>query len=126
MEWTMYADDIRELLSLKGDAVAITYSMQTPSGAVNGRHRICDAFLLASNGDTIDLTKNTCACPGGTWHLGLGEYPKGEKDKVAKDFLVNREKIYCSIATFHRVRSLNPPPPTGLADHVILSPLSKA
>lgn len=126
MEWTTHADEIRELLPLKGNAVAVTYSMNPPSTSVKGKHRVCNAFLRARDGVVIDLTVSTSACPGGTWHLGLGERPKGEGDKALKCFLVDGEKIYCSIAVFHRAQALSAPPPLGLADHVILSPLNKA
>lgn len=126
MEWTTHGDEIRELLRLKGNAMGITYSMNPPSTSVKGKHRVCDAFLRARGGEVIDLTVSTSACPGGTWHLGLGERPKGEGDKTLKCFLVDGEKIYCSVAAFHRAQALSAPPPLGLADHVILSPLNKA
>jgi uncharacterized protein (DUF169 family) len=126
MQWKDYADKIRELLGLKGNPVAITYSMKPPSSSVDGKHRVCDAFLCARDGKVIDLTTSTSACSGGTWHLGLGERPKGDEDKALKEFLVDGEKLYCSIAAFHRAQALTVPPPLGLADHVILSPMDKA
>jgi uncharacterized protein (DUF169 family) len=106
MQWKDYANEIRELLGLKGNPVAITYSMKPPSTSVDGKHRVCDAFLHARDGKVIDLTTSTSACSGGTWHLGLGERPKGEDDKALKEFLVDGEKLYCSIATFHRAQAL--------------------
>jgi uncharacterized protein (DUF169 family) len=126
MEWNDYATEIKELLGLKGKPVAITYSMQPPAAAESGTHRVCDALLLASHGKVIDLTESTSACPGGTWHLGLGERPTGDADKALKDFLVNGEKLFCSIAVFHRAQALTASPPVGLADHVVLSPMDKA
>lgn len=126
MEWKDYSDQIRELLGLEGNPVAITYSMKPPSSSAEGKYRVCDAFLHARNGKVIDLTASTSACPGGTWHLGLGERPRGERDKALKEFLVNGEKLYCSIAAFHRAQALTAAPPLGLADHVILSPMNKA
>ena len=126
MQWKDYANQIRELLGFKGNPVAITYSMKPPSTSVDGKHRVCDAFLQARNGKVIDLTTSTSACGGGTWHLGLGERPKGEEDKALKEFLVDGEKLYCSVAAFHRAQALTVPPPLGLADHVILSPMDKA
>ena len=126
MEWKADSDHIRELLGLEGSPIAITFSMSPPSTSVKGKHRVCDALLLARDGNVIDLTASTSACNGGTWHLGLGERPKGEGDRALKEFLVNGEKLYCSIATFHRAQALSTPPPLGLADHVILSPLNRA
>ncbi len=126
MEWKNYAEQIGKLLGLKGNPVAITYSMKPPSASADGKFRVCNALLLARDGKVIDLTVSTSACTGGTWHLGLGERPKGEGDKALKEFLVDGEKLYCSIATFHRAQVLTAPPPLGLADHVVLSPMDKA
>jgi len=125
-EWKDYGGEIREVLGLEGNPVAITYSMKAPSASSDEKYRVCDAFLQARDGKVIDLTASTSACPGGTWHLGLGERPKGEADKALKEFLVNGEKLYCSIAAFHRAQALAAPPPLGLADHIIFSPTDKA
>ncbi len=126
MEWKNYAERIGKLLGLKGNPVAITYSMKPPSASLDGKYRVCNAFLLARDGEVVDLTASTSACDGGTSQLGLGERPKGEKDKALKEFLVDGEKLYCSIAAFHRAQTLTASPPLGLADHVILSPMDKA
>lgn len=126
MEWKEYANQIKELLKLKGNPVAITYSMKPPSESDGKKHRVCDAFLKARDGNIIDLTSKTSTCPGGTWHLGLGERPRGAGDKALKDFLVNGEKMYCSVSAFHRAQALTAQPPLGLADHIILSPMDKA
>ncbi len=126
MEWTAYADEIRELLGLEGFPVAVTYSMEPALDARMGKHRVCDAFIKAQAGAVIDLTASTSACHGGTWHLGLGDPPKGEEDKAFKDFLVNGEKLFCSVATLYRARALGAPPPIGMADHVIFGPLREA
>jgi uncharacterized protein (DUF169 family) len=126
VEWQEYAVEIREVLGLEGSPVAITYSLDAPSGAAEGRHRVCDAFLKARDGTPIDLTAATSACPGGTWHLGLGERPVGGQARAIKEFLVKGEKLYCSIAAFHRGQALTAAPPLGLAEHVVMAPLEKA
>jgi uncharacterized protein (DUF169 family) len=126
MEWKDYAYKIRELLGLKGNAVAITYSMKPPSISFEGKYQVCKAFLHARNGEVINLTTSTCSCPGGIWQLGLAEPPKGDLDKAQKEFLVNGEKLYCSITTYYRARTLSVTPPLGLADNIILSPMDKA
>ncbi len=126
MVWQDYAAEIRDVLELEGNPVAVTYSMKPPSEAAEGKHRVCNALLEARDGNIIDLTAATSACAGGTWHLGLGERPTGEADRALKEFLVDGEKLYCSIATFHRAQALTSPSPLGLADHVILSPMDRA
>ncbi|MEM3593174.1 MAG: DUF169 domain-containing protein [Candidatus Jordarchaeaceae archaeon] len=126
MEWKEYAEKITKVLGLKGNPIAVTYSTKPPSKSTGRKCRVCDAFLHVRNGEIIDLTASTLTCPGGIWHLGLGERPRGEAAKAFKEFLVNGEKLYCSIATLHRSQVLTVEPPLGLADHVILSPLNEA
>ncbi len=126
MMWKDHASEIKEVLGLKGSPVAITYSMDPPSKASSGKCRVCDAFLQARDGKVIDLTASSSACRGGTWHLGLGERPKGESEKAFKDFLVKGEKLYCSVAVLYRMQYLSSSPPLGLAEHVILGPMEKA
>jgi uncharacterized protein (DUF169 family) len=127
MEWTKFADEIREVLGLEGAPVAVMYSMDASPRALKGKHRVCDALIKARDGAVIDLTAESSACGGGTWHLGLGERPRGrEEDRSLKEFLVHGEKLYCSVATFYRAQALGAPPPIGMADHVILEPLGQA
>lgn len=126
MEWNVFSEQIVKVLKLKGNPIAITYSMNPPSKSGGRKCRVCDAFLRARDGEVVDLTASTLTCPGGIWHLGLGERPKGEAAKTFKEFLVNGEKLYCSIAALHRSQVLTTEPPFGLADHVILSPLNEA
>jgi len=126
MEWQAYAGELRDLLRLKGSPVAVTYSMTAPAKPKAGRHRVCDALLCARDGDVIDLTAESSACNGGTWHLGLGPPPSGEADKATKEFLVHGEKLFCSVAGMRRMQTLTAPPPTGLAEHVVLAPLEGA
>ncbi|OPX22429.1 MAG: hypothetical protein B1H03_04420 [Planctomycetales bacterium 4484_113] len=126
MEWKEYAPEIKEVLELEGSPVAITYSQEPAPDSAGGRHRVCEALLRARDGDVIDLTAENSACPGGTWHLGLGEAPKGEAGKALQEFLVYGEKLFCSYAAFHRAMELTTAPPLGLADHVVFSPLETA
>ena len=125
-EWTGHASEIKNVLGLKGSPIAITYSIDPPSKSAEGKYRVCDAFHLARDGMVIDLTLATCACGGGAWHLGLREAPKADMAKALKKFHVNEVKLFCSIAAYHRVQALTTPPPLGLADHVVFSPLEKA
>jgi uncharacterized protein (DUF169 family) len=100
--------------------------MVPSSEGKTGKYLVCQALLDARDGAIINLSKESCACPGGVWHLGLGPRPSGAGDKLLKKFLVEGEKLFCSIATFHRAMSLTTQPPLGLAEYVVLSPLEKA
>jgi len=90
-EWKEYAVRVKDVLGLKGSPVAITYSLDPPSGAAAGKFRVCDAFIQARDGKIIDLTVSTSACGGGSWHLGLCPQPTGQAARQLKDFLVNGE-----------------------------------
>jgi uncharacterized protein (DUF169 family) len=126
MEWIDYAKKIKKVLDLEGSPIAVTYSLYPPKSCDKGNVRVCNAFLSVSKGKILDLTAENSACQGGTWHLGLGERPGGERDKALKEFLTKGEKIYCTITAFHRATSLTTPPPMGLAEHVVMSPMEKA
>ena len=126
MMWQDYSARLKGLLGLEGSPVAVTYSMSPAPRARKGKRMVCRALLDAGDGAIINLSAQTSACPGGAWHLGLAPKPTGDADKFLKRFLVEGEKLFCSIATFNRVMSLSTQPPYGLADYVIFSPLEKA
>jgi uncharacterized protein (DUF169 family) len=126
MIWREYAVSLKELLELDGSPIAVTYSMTPAAGAEDGRRRACNALLDARSGSIINLSRESCACPGGTWHLGLGPQPVGKMMDGLKKFLVEGEKLFCSLATMARTFHLTSAPPEGLAQYVVLSPLERA
>lgn len=126
MIWREYSQRLKEVLSLEGSPIAVTYSMTPAAEATEGKHMVCRALPAARNGATINLSRESCACPGGVWHLGLGPRPSGEAFRGLQRFLVEGEKLFCSIAAFHRGMQLTSPPPLGLAEYVVLSPLERA
>jgi len=126
MEWKEFAKTLKEVLKLDGSPVAITYSMRPARRADEAKAWVCRALLGARDGKTFCISKETSSCAGGTWHLGLGPRPSGDADKALKKFLVRGEKLFSSVSTFYRCMSLTSPPPAGLADYVIFSPLEEA
>jgi len=126
MIWREYSSTLKELLGLETGPVAVTYSMTPVMEAEDGRYAVCQAIRMAASGSVINLTRDSSACPGGTWHLGLGPRPSGEAAEGLKKFLVEGEKLFCSIATMNRTMTLTSAPPEGLAENVVLSPLEKA
>ena len=111
MEWRQYAKEIRDLLNLKGSPIAVTFSMKAPASSSGKKHRVCDVFLKVRDGEIADLTAETSVCRGGSVYLGLTEPQQGEEEDALKEFLVDGEKLCCSIVAFHRMRSLSPKPP---------------
>ena len=126
-EWAEYAKRLKEILGLEGSPVAISFSLDPPKKATAKKCRVCNAFLQARDGQTVDLTAESSACPGGTWYLGLGDPPKGERARAHKEFLIDGEKLFCDLAVYFRSQSITGAQvPRGLADHVIFSPLEKS
>jgi len=126
MEWKSHAEKLSPLLGLRGSPIAVTYSMEPDPRAKEGRDWVCQALQRAREGEILSLSRRNSACGGGTFHLGLGPQPSGEADLALKKFLVQGEKLFCSLASLQRVRSLSLPPPLGLADHILISPLEAA
>ncbi len=126
VEWNEFGSELRSLLALAGHPVAVTFSMEPVPGGEKGKHRVCDAFARVRDGKTIVLSASTSACGGGTTFLGLAPPPTGEADAALKEFLVKGEKLYATVAAFHRARSQSVAPPTGLAPYVVFAPLDEA
>jgi len=125
-EWQGWGEELKKLLGLEGWPVAVTYTFEPPAAAARDQCRVCNALLAARDGKTLDLTKDNQQCGGGNFQLGLTPRPVGRESQPLKDFLVNGEKLYCSLAAYQRSLTLTPAPPLGLADHVVLAPLAKA
>jgi uncharacterized protein (DUF169 family) len=78
----------------------------------------------ASEGDVVAITAETCGCLGGLVSLGLGQMPPQGREKLV-DFLVNKEKVYCSRVAIHRSQQ-TVLPPAGVPSHIVFLPLSRA
>lgn len=126
MKWKDQAERLKNVLNLKGNPVSVTYSMEPDKRGKKGKSWVCQAFKDVRDGEIINISKESSCCIGGTFHLGLGPKPTGNADKALKKFLVDGEKLFCSIAVFHRVITLTAQPPLGLADYVVFSPMEKA
>ncbi len=114
---------LKDVFGLKGSPIAVTYSKTPESNATKKGHRVCSAIPASRNGEIINLSSETCTCPGGVFHLGLGLPREG-----LEGFLVYGEKLFSSIAVARRMREAadrEAKPPYGLARYVIFSPLEK-
>jgi len=120
----IYSRRLKEVLGLEKSPVAITFSKKPANKANTERYRVCGAIQAAASGSIINLSKENSSCRGGTTYLGLG--PQRER---VEEFLVYGEKLSCSLATARRaITYINKkaPPPLGLAEYVVFSPLEKA
>jgi uncharacterized protein (DUF169 family) len=126
LNWRGYSTEIKRVLALTGSPIAVSYSMMSPAGTNGQRRSVCQALLHARSGNVVSLSKDSCNCPGGAWHLGLEPRPSDDIYMLWEEFLINGEKLFCSPASIRRTLALTTPPPLGRADHVIFSPLEKA
>lgn len=126
MYWQKWSERLRKELDIDTVPIAVTFTGSPASEdfSPQGKVSVCQALKKASAGETATITAETCGCPGGLVSLGLGLTPSHGKEKLV-DFLVNREKVYCSRVAIHRGQQ-SVPPPAGMATHVIFMPLSSA
>jgi uncharacterized protein (DUF169 family) len=126
MYWQKWSDRLKRELELDTDPVAVTFAgPETPrSSLTKERVSVCQALKRASGGEAVVITRETCGCPGGLVSLGLGQTTPEGKEKLV-NFLINKEKAYCSRTALYRTQQ-TVPPPLGVASQVFFSPLSKA
>ncbi len=126
MYWQKWSDKFRKELSLETHPVAVAFAgAQASEGASSqGKVSVCQALKRACEGEAVTVSAETCGCPGGLVNLGLGQTPAQGKERLV-DFLVNKEKAYCSRTALYRSQQIVLPP-AGLGRRVIFSPLSMA
>ncbi len=125
MEWKDYAAQLKELLGLPGEPVAVTYTNDEIEGE-RKKVQFCRALKEAEAGTSFIIEEANSVCPGGTWHCGLSEPVSGKGKRRLQWFLTRGEKLTANIVTFERMTKLGTPPPTGLAERVVLGPMATA
>ena len=126
MYWQKWSERLKKELKLATDPAAVTFAGAPEPGTISpqGKVSVCQALKRASEGDDITITAETCGCPGGLVSLGLGQMPPQGREKLV-NFLVNKEKVYCSRVAIHRGQQ-TVVPPVGVASHIVFTPLSRA
>ena len=126
MYWQKWSDRLKRELNLDTDPVAVTFAgPQAPgSGSTKEKISVCQALKRASDGEPVVITRQTCGCPGGLVSLGLGQTPPEGKERLV-NFLINKEKVYCSRTVMYRSQQ-TVPPPVGVGSQISFAPLSKA
>jgi uncharacterized protein (DUF169 family) len=121
MVWQDYSRELKGLLGLAGEPVAVTYT----NDEIPGKRLqiwVCDALKGADRGKSYVIEAENSACPGGTWHCGFKPPPSGGAQRWLQWFLTRGEKLTHSIVTFERMVKLTQPPPTGLAERMLIGP----
>jgi uncharacterized protein (DUF169 family) len=128
MVWQKWSDRLQKEMALDTKPVAVTFGGAggTSPGAGDPQRKlsVCQALKRAAEGESVSITAETCGCPGGLVSLGLGQMPAQGKEKLV-EFLVNKEKVYCSRVAIYRGQQ-TVPAPVGMAGRVSFSPLAKA
>jgi len=126
MYWQKWSDRLKKELNLETDPVAVTFEGPPAAGSNLTKEKVsvCQALKRASDGEAVAITRETCGCPGGLISLGLGQTPPHAKEKLV-DFLINKEKVYCSRTALHRSQQ-TVLPPLGVGSQVSFAPLSQA
>lgn len=126
MYWQKWSERLKKELKLKTNPVAVTFTGPPASetGSFDGKASVCQALKRAGEGQDVSITAETCGCPGGLVSLGLGQMPAEGKEKLV-DFLVNKEKVYCSRMAIHRGQQ-TVQAPVGVASRIVFLPLSRA
>jgi len=126
MDWQKWSDRLKKELRLETNPVAVTFAGAPAPGTPppQGKVSVCQALKKASDGEAVTITAETCGCPGGLTSLGLGQMPAQGRERLV-DFLVKKEKVYCSRVAIYRGQQ-SVPAPLGMASHVFFAPLSRA
>jgi uncharacterized protein (DUF169 family) len=125
MYWRQWSEKLVRGLGLGRQPIAVSFTGgPTPGVAQQGKLSVCQAIVRAAGGESFTISAETCGCPGGLVSLGLGQMPAAGRERLV-DFLVNKEKVYCSRVAIHRSQQ-GAPAPVGMASHVSFTPLSQA
>ena len=111
MYWQEWSARLKGELGIATEPVAISFAGASAPGdpVPHGKASVCQALRRASEGERVAISVETCGCPGGLVSLGLGQLPPEGKERLV-EFLVGKEKVYCSRAALHRGQGIVPAP----------------
>lgn len=124
MFWQAWSERLKKEFGLTTEPVAIAFTGKpTADAADHGKVSVCQALRRAGQGESFVISVETCGCPGGLVNLGLGQMSANGHEKLVQ-FLVDKEKVYCSRLALHRGQQ-SVTPPVSVASHVVFAPLGK-
>jgi uncharacterized protein (DUF169 family) len=125
MEFREQSEVFKKVLGLKYEPLAISFTNEKVSAGKYEETSICRALKLGAEGECFVIDENVSTCPGGSRFCGFTEVTSGKQMRGLQWFLTQGEKLTSSIVSFERMQKLSTPPPTGLADRVVICPLDK-
>ena len=121
MDFNTKSNKLIEVLGLDYHPIGVKYTELPPKNMEENKYTVCGAIIQTSKGEkNIVLSRDSCACPGGVMHIGLGEV------KVPVKFLVEGEKLWANVRAFLRASTSSrkiAEPPKLLGKFVIFYPL---
>jgi uncharacterized protein (DUF169 family) len=121
--WQNQLDGLAQALDFRNLPVAITFTNDEMEAREAEPVWLCAALKRAAAGETIVVDKEHSGCPGGSWHCGFTPPHSGPGYRILQKFLTRGEKLTHSIMSFYRMEALGSPPPTGVADFLVLGPV---
>jgi uncharacterized protein (DUF169 family) len=125
MELKEQSQILKKVLGLKKEPLAISFTNEEVSRGKYEKTSICKAIKLAAEGHCFVIDENVSTCPGGSRVCGFTEITSKQQKRGLQKFLTKGEKLTGSIVSLERMQKLTTPPPTGLADKVIICPLEE-
>ena len=124
MKFSEQSDLFKSVLGLRYEPLAISFTNEEVSSGKYEKTAICHALKRSAEGECFVIDENVSTCPGGSRFCGFTEI-KSEQKRRLQWFLTKGEKLTSSIVSFERMQTLATPPPTGLADRIVICPLDK-
>ncbi len=125
-KWQEYALVFKELLGLEYSPVALSCLKEPIILDSAKKLRICRAILDAGKGETLQISKDTNACFGASWHLGFQKIKDPKVAGMVKKFVVEGEKLFCSYAALDTLISQMEDVPDNANTYFLLAPMEKA
>lgn len=125
MKFEKQSEIFKKCLELNNEPVAISFTNEKILEGQNTKTSICKALKLSAEGECFVVDESTSTCPGGSRYCGFTEITSKPQKRALQKFLTKGEKLTHSIVSFERMQKLSIPPPTGMADRVVICPLHK-
>ncbi|MGC9517726.1 MAG: DUF169 domain-containing protein [Methanomicrobiales archaeon] len=125
--YNLWGSELKELLTLEREPVAIKWSTRTPRKIPKekGKSRFCKKLENASNGEIFYSTAEEEECMGGARYSGLKDIKDFPPNMRSGSFLVPMG-VYKNIPAVQRSWKNNKQIEPGIFEAVLFSPLVKA
>ena len=123
--WQEYSLVFKDLLGLEYSPVGLSCLKQPLLKPYDKKKRICRAILEAGKGEASQLSRQTNACLGGAWHLGLSRIEDKNSLNLIRKFVVEGEKLFCSYQALDNLISQMDEAPDNRDSYFVLDSLER-